>query len=621
MHQTFYVEVDEEISSVIDRLNKSMSIDNYFVVPKRALFLQSIVNLKIFKREAEKSGKRVVIVTQEEMVEAMAKRSGIETCETLDGLNAYPDAFIESDDEEFEIEEQDEADGEVSYVLDKQDRLRNLGSNDYYQGENFGVKRNLRIGSHKLPASKLKIDAKKTRPQKIVLEKALRTKMPKSLNNKINQKYQQPAKVNTVTTKENYKNKLDPHKEQTLEKLFSDHQADNHKQKQHSNNIKSGRVKKIFGIFVVMCVLVFLGVAGYLFAPSAKIVINSDVTKKNFDKQIKVAGNENGENAIPLKVIEREHQITLPYELEGQGEVIGKKARGKVVIYNEYSSESQTLISTTRLEAEGGKIFRIVKNVVIPGASNVGGQLKPGAIEAEIIADQAGGEYNIEATRFSIPGFKGGPKFEKFYATSDLPTTGGSGDGQIGERKILQKDLDDAKLKAEKMFKEKAEEMINENISDGEIALPQAQKIEIIKSSSSAKLGNLTESFDWIVIGTVKAFVFEKDEVTKIVLDSVKSEQGQFKNEISKIDYGSTEPDFDALNMNLKVYAEIISVPVINSEKIKQELLGKSDNQIAEILRKYPSIKNADVEFSPSFITRIPQYSSRVSVEVLNEAK
>ena len=67
MHQTFYIDVDEEISSVIDRLNKSMSIESYFVVPKRALFFQSIVNLKILKREADKVGKIVVIVTQDEV--------------------------------------------------------------------------------------------------------------------------------------------------------------------------------------------------------------------------------------------------------------------------------------------------------------------------------------------------------------------------------------------------------------------------------------------------------------------------------------------------------------------------------------------------------------------------
>ncbi|KKQ44518.1 MAG: hypothetical protein US63_C0026G0037 [Candidatus Moranbacteria bacterium GW2011_GWC2_37_8] len=63
----------------------------------------------------------------------------------------------------------------------------------------------------------------------------------------------------------------------------------------------------------------------------------------------------------------------------------------------------------------------------------------------------------------------------------------------------------------------------------------------------------------------------------------------------------------------------MISTPLINLPQVKKELLGKSDDQLADILRKYDSIKSANVEFTPSFITRIPQYSSRVSVEVQNE--
>ncbi len=53
MHQTFYIDIDEEIPlSVIDKLKNRWRVKNYsFVVPKRALFLQSIVNLKLLKRE------------------------------------------------------------------------------------------------------------------------------------------------------------------------------------------------------------------------------------------------------------------------------------------------------------------------------------------------------------------------------------------------------------------------------------------------------------------------------------------------------------------------------------------------------------------------------------------
>ena len=72
MPQTFYIESDEEIISVIGRLRKSSAEKNIFVFPKRALVLQSIINLRLFQREAEKLGKKIVIVSQDEMGKMLA---------------------------------------------------------------------------------------------------------------------------------------------------------------------------------------------------------------------------------------------------------------------------------------------------------------------------------------------------------------------------------------------------------------------------------------------------------------------------------------------------------------------------------------------------------------------
>ena len=58
MPQTFYIENDEEIISVIGRLRRSSDGENYFIFPKRSLVLQSIINLKLLQREAEKLGKQ-----------------------------------------------------------------------------------------------------------------------------------------------------------------------------------------------------------------------------------------------------------------------------------------------------------------------------------------------------------------------------------------------------------------------------------------------------------------------------------------------------------------------------------------------------------------------------------
>jgi hypothetical protein len=79
MPQTFYVTQDEEILSLVGRLRSSALLENVFVVPKRALILQSVVNLRILAREAEKLGKAVVIVTQDNDGRLLAEKAGIAT--------------------------------------------------------------------------------------------------------------------------------------------------------------------------------------------------------------------------------------------------------------------------------------------------------------------------------------------------------------------------------------------------------------------------------------------------------------------------------------------------------------------------------------------------------------
>ncbi len=77
MRQVFYIESDEEILSVVDRLRVSRADETVFVFPQGALVLRSIVNLYLFDREAKKRGKRVTIVTQDEMGTTMAEKVGI----------------------------------------------------------------------------------------------------------------------------------------------------------------------------------------------------------------------------------------------------------------------------------------------------------------------------------------------------------------------------------------------------------------------------------------------------------------------------------------------------------------------------------------------------------------
>lgn len=638
MRQTFYIDIDEEISSVIDRLNKSVTAENYFVVPGRAIFLQSIVNLKLLKREADKLGKRVVLVTQDEIGISMAQRSGIEASSSLEGL----DSDFEQQDRNIEILEDEELENESKisddYALDdenyqdKQIRLSSIGSREFYESspdypKEKPVLKGKKSLSRRIPVNLIDRTLNQTNSMRkkisaYPLQQKEESRMYKKGKSQTDiHKTSMESKKPIIFRKNNqHIDKIDAYKERTLEKMFAPLSNDRNKLSKTSERLtekKESKVKKIFLGFILLCLLSLAGVAVYLLVPNVEIIIKPNILKDKTDVNIHgvVDAQADMVSNIPIRVVEQSQDVSLSYTVTGKGLTSGKKAHGSVVIYNEYSSSSQPLIATTRLESPDGKIFRLVKNVVVPGTTMVNGTQQPGAIEAEVIADQAGSDYNIEQTKFTVPGFSGSPKFEKFYAKSSASFSGGSSDGDGGTATVSQKDIDDAKIKTEAALNDKIKEALNGQLQPGEIALPQVQKITTTKSLADVKVGDIATEFNYTISANVVTLVFSEEDVKKIILNNHQNVQDS-REDISKIEYGSLAPNFENSSIDMKVLSEVTLTPEINIQEIKKEVLGKNADQLGDILMKYSSIKNADAKFWPSFMSSVPQYSQRVDIKI-----
>ncbi len=75
--ESIYLEVDEEITSVVDKLKGAEGSILDIVIPKEALMLQSVINLKLLKKQAESLGKEITIVTQDKIGQKLAEKIGI----------------------------------------------------------------------------------------------------------------------------------------------------------------------------------------------------------------------------------------------------------------------------------------------------------------------------------------------------------------------------------------------------------------------------------------------------------------------------------------------------------------------------------------------------------------
>jgi len=75
--KTIYLEIDAEITNVVDKLRQTQTDQIILVVPKGASLLQSIVNLKLLKKEAESLGKTISLVTTDPIGKNLAQKVGL----------------------------------------------------------------------------------------------------------------------------------------------------------------------------------------------------------------------------------------------------------------------------------------------------------------------------------------------------------------------------------------------------------------------------------------------------------------------------------------------------------------------------------------------------------------
>lgn len=91
--KVLYIEIDDEITTVYDRLKKLKQKRIAMVFPKRAILLESVVNLKILKKKYDELEKEVMIICSDLHGRNLAEKAGILTAERLfekEGTPALP---------------------------------------------------------------------------------------------------------------------------------------------------------------------------------------------------------------------------------------------------------------------------------------------------------------------------------------------------------------------------------------------------------------------------------------------------------------------------------------------------------------------------------------------------
>ncbi|MEP7162967.1 MAG: hypothetical protein ABI747_04390 [Candidatus Moraniibacteriota bacterium] len=649
MAQTHYIEIDEEIISTVSRLRKSSEAENVFVFPKRALILQSIVNLKLLEREASKLGKKIIIVTQDSEGRLLAEKAGFATQqyneESMRGSEAATTRFTVRHGEDIPMPKHEPG-------SETRPHSNAIGSNDFYRS---GAPQETSITPARGPVSTVPVAPRPLRirnvsPSPQTSLNSLRSPeppLPRSLPERL------PLPIRTGDIVSGRPPLLRTERERLSEErsAFSDRQEKLHRflsgsrspveeesfQRQEmrptpppiretpSVNAVPPSKMAPWAFIVLGCfsAVALVGGAFFLFLPKADVFIVPQGSVQTMKYQFvgtKEAMTEGSEaTAVPVRILESEKTISFSAESTGQETNGSAKARGTVVIYNDFSSASQPLVATTRLMMSDGKIFRLLEGVTVPGITEVNGNRQPGAIEATVIADQAGGDYNVGPSEFKIPGFQGSSKYDKFSAKSTKSMTGGGDGTGSGTKSLSRTDLDNAAKKAESDARAVFVEEAKANLRNGEKLLDESIEVTAVGSPSAPPVGTAGNNFNYEARYKVRSFILSEDAIRAFIdKQSISSTQGEgvaLKPVTYELTYGKPLSNFTESKVEVSVQAKMTLRAPVEVDALRSELLGQGEEGIRSVLEKHPEIKRLRVEFKPKiFLATIPKNPDRVTI-------
>jgi hypothetical protein len=367
-------------------------------------------------------------------------------------------------------------------------------------------------------------------------------------------------------------------------------------------------------VLIISCVIV--GGALYIMSRStgAKVVLTPTTQQILVDAQFTAtkpadAAQEGAELHFQTVTISKDGK--LPAKSSGD-ENVELKASGTIVIYNNYSTVPQKLIAGTRFQTTDGLIFRISEPLTVPGKNGE----TPGSIEAVITADEAGPKYNVGSKDFSIPGFKGDPRFTKIFGRSKVAVQGGF----IGNRKKVDPaQVETSRKQIHTELKTNLVKQTEKDIPTGYVMPNNAYYVEFESLPNTQTQAGEVEINER---ATLHGIFFERLSLAKNIAAKAGGVaiQNVDLSGVENLTYtalsGTSTIPADAPKITFSLKGTTTLVSIIDADKLKLELVGKPRKNLTAILTGYPMVKKAEVTMRPFWKSAFPSDPNEITVVV-----
>jgi len=566
--ETIYVDVDDEITAIIDKVTAAKGKVIALVLPKRCAVLQSVVNMKLLKRTAESSGKNLVLVTSEAGLMPLAGAIGMFVASSPTSKPAVPDApdvpsnEPEDIDEPLNVVDGNAGEGDEDFDTD--------ASAEKSIGELAAAGAAGKLAADDIDES---IELGDDDEDNGEATEALAAKTPKAKKNK-------DLKV---------------------------------------PNFNRFRMLIVLGIIALIILI-----GGLIFAltvlPKATVTIHTDTSDISTNLGLALSTT-----ATSLDPVNDVVPATSQSKTTMQSETVpatgqqnnGQKATGTVTVTNCTTNNSEVTMPAGSTISSGNNTY-VLDSTVDLLFSGVHGN-KPcqsggvASTNVNITALNAGSASNTSSQNTSFTSSSEG---------NNVEISGGASGGTDNIITVVQQsDITNATNKANAASTGNIKQELEQAIEGrGLMPIPVTYLAGSPQTSSNVPVGTQASSVTVTVTNTYTMMGVQKSDLQTLVDNNVNGQIDKGKQVI--LSDGVATAQFGEANQGTPTNAQVamtaISVagPQINTTTLKKQLGGMEAGSAENYIKQTPGVTSVTVKLSPFWVTSVPKNTSKVTINL-----
>ena len=569
---TVYIDVDDEITSVIDKVISSKAKTVALVLPKRASVFQSVVNMKLLKRKSDQNGKKVILVTTESSLLPLAGATGLLVSKTLASTPEIPDGPLI-------VSREDDIDEDAPIEVNTEPKR------DF---------RNLKDAKNilKRPVGALDDEAKL------------------NSNNEIDED------LNTIDIEDISKDQDEPeYKPSRKEKKHN-------KKKDHALSVPDFDTFKKYGFLGVIGIIVLVIASWYLFTvlPTATIIVatNAQSVNANLSFSLSTSANtlDSTNNVLPAKQVTLNNNYTASVPATGQANN-GNKANGTATLSITKCTSGAPPVLPAFVGITHNKLTYITQKSTSWNTNNIsldgnGCYVFQASNSTSIIAQNGGSNYNVSDASLSgaISGYPVSGTGSVKDGTDNMVTVASQGDINSATTKLNQNN-DTAKSK------------LQDQLTQGNyyplpatfVATP-SDVTPNVSAGTQTNTVTVSESVNFVMYGVKQAdlvTILEKN------INSQANNQSILDNGITNANIALANGSTDTTHLTIQANAAV--GPALDVNKIKIASEGQKSQVIKQNITADPNVTNVTIKYSPFYVSQAPSNPAKITVTVLKPTR